>query len=374
MPNHFKVSEHRVLKFIRTNPLVSRAQIASELRLSKVLVSQIVNRFVESGVVLEVAKGQSSSKGGKKPVLLSFNHEYRYVIGVDVGGTKVKTVLTDLDGNVLFQNNFSSKGVRSKRDFYVLLKEAVESFMNYRERVLGIGIGVPGTVDSEFGFVRYMPAFDLKDLDLKRDFERLVRLPVFVGNDVTLNALGELWKGVANGYKNFLMVSLGTGTGAGIVINEELYEGSKGMAGEIGYTVTDWTREKAHDLPFGRLERWFSGYSFEQSLKCTGKSVKEFFDLSDSNDEFSKMLDEACEHLALAISNAICLLDPELVVIGGGIGYNQYERIIKRLLPVVESVVPNEILEHVEFKKAALADLGVCLGAVYLVQKKTFVI
>jgi len=368
------VSEHRVFKFIRANPLVSRTQIASKLRLSKVLVSQIVNRFVESGVVLEVAKGQSSSRGGKKPVLLSFNCEYRYVIGVDVGGTKIKAILADLDGNILQQKNLPSKDIRSKKDFYVLLRESIGSLIDRRDRILGIGIGVPGTVDSESGFVRYMPAFDLKDLDLKRDFERLVRLPVFVGNDVTLNALGELWKGVANGYKNFLMVSLGTGTGAGIVINGELYEGSRGMAGEMGYTVTDWSREKMHDLSFGRLERWFSGYSFERFLRSFNKTVKEFFDLSDTNEEFSRVLDEACEHLALAICNAICLLDPELVVIGGGIGYNQYERITKRLLPVVERVVPNEILEHVEFKKAALADLGVCLGAVYLVQKKIFVI
>lgn len=343
-------------------------------RLSKVIVSQIVNRFVESGIILEVAKGKSSSKGGKRPVLLSFNREYRYVVGIDVGGTKIKTVLTDLDGNVLSQSDFSSKSVRSKRDFYVLLKEAVESFMNHRKRILGIGVGVPGTVDSESGFVKYMPAFDLKDLDLKRDLERSMRLPVFVGNDVTLNALGELWKGVAKNYRNFLMVSLGTGTGAGIVINGELYEGSKGMAGELGYTVTDWSREKTHDSPFGSLERWFSGYSFEWFLKSFNKTVKEFFELSDTDEEFSKVLDEACEHLALAISNAICLLDPELVVIGGGIGYNQYERIVKRLLPVVEKVVPNEILERVEFKKAALADLGVCLGAVYLVQKEVFVI
>ncbi len=87
-----------------------------------------------------------------------------------------------------------------------------------------------------------------------------------------------------------------------------------------------------------------------------------------------RILDEACEHLALAISNALCLLDPQIVVIGGGIGCNQYEKIVQKIVPILEEVTPKEILEHLSFKKAALGDLGVALGAVYMVQKNTFII
>jgi len=372
----FKNSEIRVLEFIRNHSLVSRAQIASKIQVSKPMVSEAVQKLVELGVVKEMKKGKSSSKGGKKPVLLSFNPKYRYVIGIDIGGTKVKAILTDLNGELLLAKNFSSKNIRSKDDFYDLIKAIIESFSSEQNQLLGIGIGVPGTVDSRSGFVSYMPAFDLKSISLKDDLEEMTKLPIFIGNDVNLNALGEMWKGAARGYRNVLMISLGTGTGSGIIINGYLYEGSKGMAGEIGYSVTDWSKEKVHDLPFGRLERWFSGYSFEKMLErySPGTKVKEFFELSDSNADLHRILDEACEHLALAISNALCLLDPQIVVIGGGIGCNQYEKIVQKIVPILEEVTPKEILEHLSFKKAALGDLGVALGAVYMVQKNTFII
>lgn len=374
--HQFRNSEARVLEFIRNNSLVSRAQIASKIQISKPMVSEAVQKLVELGVVKEIKKGKSSSKGGKKPILLSFDPKYRHVIGIDIGGTKIKATVTDLNGELVISKNFSSKNIRSKDDFYNLIKNIVESLNFGKDKFLGIGIGVPGTVDSRTGFVSYMPAFDLKDIPLKEDFEDMTKLPIFVGNDVNLNALGEMWKGAAKGHKNVLMVSLGTGTGAGIIINGHLYEGSKGMAGEIGYSITDWSKEKIHDLPFGRLERWFSGYFFEKTLEkhFPGMTVKEFFELSDSDPNLGKILNEACEHLALAISNAVCLLNPEIVVIGGGIGYNQYEKIIKRILPVLETVTPKEILDGVYFTKASLGDLGVCLGAIYMVQENTFII
>ena len=372
----FRNSEARVLEFIRRNPLVSRAQIALEIGMSKPMVSEAVQKLAELGVVKEIRKGSSSSKGGKKPILLSFNPEYRQVVGIDIGGTKVKVVVTNLNGDVSFERTFSSKAVRSKEDFYNLISNIIKSLNLEPNKILGIGIGVPGTVDSRNGFVSYMPAFELRNLPLKEDLQKMIEIPIFVGNDVTLNALGEMWKGAAKGHKNVLMISLGTGTGAGMIINGNLYEGSNGMAGEIGYMITDWSKENSHDLPFGRLERWFSGYSFEKILEKNSSkiTVKDFFELSDSDLNFSKILDEACEHLALAISNAICLLNPDIVVIGGGIGYNQYERIIKRILPVLKNVTPREILEGLFFKKASLADLGVCLGAIYMVQKNTFII
>ncbi len=372
----FKNSEARVLEFIRRNSPVSRARIASQIGMSKPMVSEAVQKLVELGIVKETSKGRSTSRGGKKPILLSFNPQYRQIIGIDVGGSKIKAVVTDLNGEILLAKNFSSKTVRSKSDLYGLIRNIVESMKQDTQKLLGIGIGVPGTVDSKTGFVSYMPAFDLKDIPLKQDLQSITGVPVFVGNDVTLNALGEMWKGAAKGYKNVLMISLGTGTGAGIIINGKLYEGSSGMAGEIGYMITDWSKEKDHDLPFGRLERWFSGYYFEKILKDNRvqTTVKEFFELSDFDPNFGKIVDEACEHLAFAISNAVCLLNPDVVVIGGGIGYNQYERIIKRILPVLENITPREILKDIIFTKASLADLGVVLGAIYMVQENIFII
>ncbi|MEJ5228515.1 MAG: ROK family protein [Pseudothermotoga sp.] len=371
-----KNSEMAVLSFIRKNSLVSRAKIAKSIGLSKPAVSEAVDHLVKLGVLREVKKGESSKRGGKRPMLLEFNPSYRLVIAVDLGGTNLRVALTDLNGKVLNRKDFSSRGIYSAQHLIDRLSNAICSLSFESESILGIGIGVPGTVEPKSGVIRYMPAFDLKDLPLKEEMQKIFKKPVLVSNDVTLNALGEMWKGAAKGKRNVLLVSLGTGTGMGIIVIGELFDGSHGMAGEIGYLITDWSREKEHDFPFGRLERWFSGYAFEKVLlrQFPELSVKEFFEKTDSDSSVAAILQEACEHLALAIANAICLLDPEIVVIGGAIGYNQYERIISRIIPVLKATVPAEIIEHVSFSKAALGDSGVLLGAVNLVQREIFVV
>ena len=109
--------------------------------------------------------------------------------------------------------------------------------------VLGVGLGVPGTVDEVSGLIRHLPAFGLVDVDLRYDLEWRFRLPVIIGNDVTFGALGESWIGAAKELKNVILVSVGTGIGAGIVIDGKVYTGLRGNAGEIGEMVTDWSKE-----------------------------------------------------------------------------------------------------------------------------------
>jgi len=365
-----------VLKFIRQNSLVSRAKIAKSVGLSKPAVSEAVDHLLKAGVIKEVKKGESSKHGGKRPILLEFNPLFRLVIGVDLGGTNLRVAMTDLNGKIMQRKDFSSKGISSPELLLDKLIDAIKSLNFEPKSVLGIGVGVPGTVDPKSGLVRYMPAFGIKDFPLKEALQNAFKKPVLLGNDVTLNALGEMWKGSAKGKKNLLLVSLGTGTGMGIIINGELYEGSNGMAGELGYTITDWSREKDHNFPFGRLERWFSGYAFEKILlkDSAHTSVKDFFELAQKDSVLGSFLEEACEHLALAISNAVCLFDPEIVVLGGAIGYNQYEKIISKVMPILKETVPNEILEHISFERASLGDSGVLLGAVNLVQREIFVV
>lgn len=224
--------------------------------------------------------------------------------------------------------------------------------------------------------VKYIPAFGLTDVPLQSILKTKFRIPVYVENDVTLNALGENWKGAARGLKNVLLIALGTGTGSGLIVSGKLYAGSRGMSGEIGYFVTDWSVEKDVEYRFGRLERWFSGYRFREFLSQNriGRELKEIFERLEDYPEFDKLFDIACEHLAVAIANAICLLDPDVVVVSGGIGYNQYEKIITKILPVVSKIVPKEIFNHVQFRKAELGELGVVVGAICYVQKKLFVI
>lgn len=374
--SNLRESEIKVLKCIRKHQLISRVKIASSTGLSKPVVSEAVERLLEQGIVKEFKKGESTAKGGKKPTLITFNSGYKHVVGVDVGGNKIRTVITDLDGNIVRKTERKVGKIKSPED---LVEQILGAFIDMgiqKYNLLGVAVGVPGTCDSQTNKVRYIPAFELKDVPLREMLEGKLGLPVFVENDVTLNALGEMWKGSAKGLRNVLLVSLGTGTGAGLVLNRSLYTGSKGMAGEIGYFVTDWSVEKSVEYRFGRLERWFSGYSFSGFLreKNIQADLKKVFEDLNSYQDFAEFFEHACEHLAVAIANAVCLLDPDAVILSGGIGYNQYEKIVERIIPIISKLVPSEILEHVQFKKSELGEFGVVLGAVYLVQQKLFVV
>jgi len=371
-----KNSEAKVLECIRQFRPISRAHIAVKTGLSKPVVSQAVERLIREGIVRESKKGKSTLRGGKRPTLLEFNPNWKFVVGIDVGGSKIRAAITDLDGNMKHEIERKIHRIRFVDDLVDQISSLLTDMKCHNYELLGIGVGVPGTCDRNTGKVRYIPAFDLRDVPLKKILETKFNVPVFVENDVTLNALGEMWKGAARGLRNVLLVALGTGTGAGLILNGTLYTGARGMAGEIGYLVTDWSAEKDVEHRFGRLERWFSGYTFEQFLKerRIRSTLNQVFEKLESHTDFREFFDVACEHLALAIANALCLLDPDVVVLSGGIGYNQYDKILAKIDPIVSKTVPAEILEHVQFKRAELAELGVVMGAVCYVQKELFVI
>ena len=381
MSRCLRETEEKIMRIVRNEGLISRADISRKSGLSKPVVSVVVNNFISQGSVVEVKEGESSNRGGKKPMLLSFVPNYKYVIGVDVGGNKLISILSDLDGKVVEKTKFSTKSISDEKGFMELVEKSILEVMKVPvSKVMGIGIGVPGTVDPESGSIFYMPAFGLRKVNLRSYIEEKFEVPTFVSNDVTLNALGELWAGAARGCRNVFLTALGTGTGAGLIINNELYEGTSGVAGEIGYMITDWSREKNLSFVFGSLESWFSGYAFEKLLSDekllsefeNEPTVAQMFDYSDVNPRFKEIVTVACEHLSVVIANVITLLDPDVVVITGGIGYNQYDRILSLIMPVLKRTVPDEILERVTFKRGELGEMGVSLGAVCNVQRKVF--
>jgi predicted NBD/HSP70 family sugar kinase len=371
----FSGTHETILKTIRDQQPISRAKIAQYTRISKPAVSEIVARLIQKGAVEECEFGCSTRRGGKKPRLLSFRPGFRYVIAIDIGGTNIRTVLSDLDGTFLKRIENSTRSIHTEEDLLKRISESIDALGGVpNEKILGIGIGLPGTVDPESGTVQYIPSFRLRKIALSRKIQKITSFPTFIANDVTLNALGELWKGSARGAKNIILVSLGTGTGSGIIINGQVYEGAHGYAGEIGYQVTDWKLERSVNQTsmFGPLENWFSGFYLENKLEKLGleMTLASFFEQSKTVPEFLDILKGAIEHLTLAISNAVVMFDPEHVILTGGIGYHQYERIIALMMPTLEQTVPEEILRNVTFCKGILGKDGVLIGAISYVQRK----
>lgn len=374
----FKGLEIIIFKALRESGVISRAEIARKTGVSKPIVSHVIKKWIDLGAVEEKQFGESSKRGGKRPIMLSFIPDFRNIIGIDVGGNKIISILTDLDGAILKKEFFPSRDIDSEAMLVKRIVEAAEAVMpEDRNKILGIGIGVPGTADYSRGFVHFLPSFNLKNIKLKEILEQNFSAPVLVSNDVTLNAMGETWRGAAGDSDNIALISLGTGTGVGFIFNRKVFCGSNYMAGEIGNMITDWTVEKNLKMEtFGTLESWFSGNAFEKKAKeLAGLEIsgKEFFELIEKNDVIKRIFSEGCEHLALALGNLISLLDPETVVFSGGIGFNRFDEIMEKILPLLERTVPGEILKNISFKKGTLGELGVAVGAVNLIHNDLFI-
>jgi predicted NBD/HSP70 family sugar kinase len=367
----------QIIALIRKEKALSRVAISKYTGHSKPTVSNVINHLIEKNVVTEVGTGEANSNGGRKPIILSFNKDYRNIISIDMGGTKTIAALLNLDGEIIKTHTFSSKAFKTKEDIVNVLTVKISEFVEHSGTVpiLGISIGVPGIVDKKRGVVSYMPSFNMTDLDLEMPLKRVFNLPVFLENDVTLSAYGEIWIGSGSQYNTILLVSIGTGIGGGIVIDKRVHTGSGGRAGEICEMVTDWTKEKKSKKQFGRLENWIAGYALEEfiSKKNLGDDLSLFSKGKIVNAEFDDFLTQGAKHLALALGNAVVLLDPEKVILAGGVGYNFYEKMYPTINKTLKEVLPSSFYSENLVEKSLLEPYGCVMGGCKAVQKENLI-
>ncbi len=368
------IRTEEIISLIRHNKRISRVQLSKMTGLSKPTISLIVNQLIEEGVVRETGVGEAERLGGRKPIQLSFVHDYRLSISVDIGGTKTLVSVIDLQGRILESLAFSSQ---QSGGFYEVIERIISISEDYidkygKKRILGMIIGIPGVVEKSTYLIKYMPAFNLSDVDLKPLVEERLGVPVLAENDVTLAAFGEVWAGAAKDLPSVLLVSVGTGIGAGIIVDGKVYTGQNGIAGEIGEMVTDWTKEASFNKGFGRIEKWLSGHSLESYIleNSLNADVAMLFSMIDDNPQINERITEGCSHLGLALANAVVMLDPYKVLIAGGIGYNQYERLHPILDSVLKAVLPESMYRKDLLGKASLDPYGVIIGGAYLVQQE----
>jgi glucokinase len=264
-----------------------------------------------------------------------------YVFGVDIGGTTIKLGLFKAEGNLLEKWEIET---RKENEGKYILKDIVETLENKlnektisKENVLGIGIGVPGPVKDD-GTVLKCVNLGWEIFNIVEEVNKLIKLPVSAGNDANVAALGEMWQGGGKGYKNIVMVTLGTGVGGGIVIDGKIISGSQGAGGEIGHIkVSDNETECCGCGNKGCLEQYASATGIVnlankvlRTTKTESKlkefeylSAKDIFDSAKSEDELAlTLVDDFSANLGKTLANIACIINPEVFVIGGGISKN----------------------------------------------------
>lgn len=261
----------------------------------------------------------------------------KYCFGIDVGGTTVKCGLFSANGEVLdkweIKTITDNNGERVLPDVAESIKNKMLQYKIEKDTVAGIGIGVPGPV-KEDGTVERAVNLHWGYKDIVQELESLTGIPVRAGNDANVAALGEMWQGGGKGCKNLIMVTLGTGVGGGIIINGEIIAGSHGAGGEIGHAVVDPDIQVPCNCGnYGCLEQVASATGIARlareelavndtptKLRREHISAKTVFDAYKNKDKVAEIVvARFARYLGMALAQFACVVDPDVIVIGGGV-------------------------------------------------------
>lgn len=305
----------------------------------------------------------------------------KYVFGVDIGGTTVKLGLFDVEGKVLDKWEIPTRTEKHGENILPDIAESIKKKLEQTDKslVAGVGVGAPGPVDGE-GVVHKAANLGWGTFSIKDTLEALLELPVMAGNDANVAALGEMWMGGGRGHKDLVMVTLGTGVGGGIIVNGRILTGATGAGGEIGHIhVKDGEKEACGCGNQGCLEQYSSATGItrlaarrlasgdEESLLRDGEvSAKTVFDAVKAGDALAReVAEEFGGYLGGALASIACVVNPEVIVIGGGVS-KAGEILIDFIRPYYEKQVFHGS-RQVKFCLATLGNDAGIYGAAKLV-------
>jgi glucokinase len=346
------INRSAILEIIRREGPISRSTIAETLDVSLPTVMRIADSLVEEGFVR--LHGGTEWSGGRRRPLLEFNADGYVVLGVDMGGTKMYGAISNLGGDVVDEVNIARHGTSGEESFNclaTLIDTLLASPKLERRRVRGIGVGAPGITLHKEGIVKWAYTLSWENFPLKARLAERYSLPITVDNDVNLAALGELWFGAGQNAQNIVLVAIGTGIGAGIIIDGALYRGSHEASGEIGHMVPGAQFLGKDYQDFGALESVASGTGIagraRHALESLGNGraldtllAEDVFDAARQGQAWAwAIINESADYLAIAIANLAVSFDPELIVLGGGVSRSA-DMLVEPILRRITGVIP----------------------------------
>nr|WP_050816516.1 ROK family glucokinase [Brevibacillus laterosporus] len=265
----------------------------------------------------------------------------RMIVGVDIGGTTIKIALLNPNGEIITKTQIPTPVSEGEDAIIGQMTNTIDQLMAEqgftKEEAYGIGIGVPGPVDTDTGFVYEAVNLGIKDTALKAKTEALTGLPTYVENDANAAALGEMWRGAGQGTDNLVAITLGTGIGGGIIIDGKIVHGVKGVGGEIGHVTVNPDGPLCNCGKKGCMERYGSATAIIVGIETAAKegrsahlakqlaekgslTAKDAFDAATEGDlAAQEVIDQAAFYTGFGLSHIANLLNPAKIVIGGGV-------------------------------------------------------
>ncbi|KPV45452.1 ROK family protein [Alicyclobacillus ferrooxydans] len=308
--------------------------------------------------------------------------------GIDIGGTSVKTALVDNVGHILVSQSFDTGAERDAETVAVRIKDTLELLKARLKdggstcQVHGAGVGIPGFLDLDTGIVAEAVNLGWTDVPFQSMLEQLLQLPVAMENDANLAALGEAFAGAGADRRVVLCATVGTGIGGGIVIDGRLHRGVNGMAGEIGHLVVKRDGGILCNCGHhGCLETVASATAIvrqAQALQSAGKlpadkvvtEAKDVFDLAERGNEAAlSVITDAANWLGYGLSLAAITLNPDVIVIGGGVSRAE-ERFLMPMQAAFEQYALERVAQAAEVRAATLSNDAGVIGAARLAQQR----
>ncbi len=387
-----------ILEILRRQGPISRPDISKEIGINVVTISNYVDDFIKHNLVYE--KELDVSEGGRRPVLLDLNPQGGYVVGVGLNLMNVVGLLVDLKGNIITKTQVARPKPSVKEITECLLETVREIFRrskDYTTNIKGIGVGMAGLINKKDGSIHWPQKMDnyytysSVDLPLKNLIEREFNLPTLIENDATAAAFGEYWLGMETGIKN--LIYMFSGVGCGFMLNGQIYRGFQGYAGEV--SIYNYKEEDSFNCKPGNncfLKRWEMDLGIVDEVKKLLSGNKEiaekFFKLTASNIDnidlksvfianrakdpvAAEALNNAAKRLGIKIASLANLMNPEMIIIGGGFE-DAGEDFLNKVTSTVKEWAFREVTEDLRIVYAQLRENSVALGAGSLVMQKVF--
>ena len=376
-----------ILRCLQAGTALSRAKLATLTGLNKTTVSSLADELIGRGLIYET--GLDDSSGGRPATLLTLNPNAGQVIGIELGVDFISANLADFIGQIIWRELQEIDPADSQETIInyalTLIDKATANSQLTNIRLLGIGVTLPGMVDTEKGILLFSPNLQWHNVKLQQIIYNHTGIPTFVENDANAAALGEHTFGVARQSRNFIFLSIGVGIGCGLFLNGDLYRGAGNIAGEIGHTHMDDSNRPCRCGKRGCWETTGNQYSLIERVRAlldigratllnqlmtaqnSPLTLAIIAQAAEAGDEASlEALADTGSAIGLGIANLINIFNPEMIVIGGAMGLLG-DYLLAPITQTVQKHTLNQIQQQSQVVLSQFGPTATVMGAVALV-------
>lgn len=382
-----------ILQLIRKRGPITKADIASEAKLTFTTVNNIVDPLLKENLIYET--GYDTSSGGRKPVLLTINPNRYYAIGIHFSLSKMIAMVFNFKGEPVAEHAMTTNSNTSIEIIIDQIKQAIQTVFEKskikKSDLIGIGIAAPGPLDPIKGILFSPPNFkDWVSVPLKDIIQNHFGVPTFVEKDVNAMAFGEYLEVNNKKINNLLFIDLDIGIGSGIILNGQIYHGFPFGAGEIGHGTIDIDGPRCNCGNYGCLEAVASGLAIVrrlgEELRRGSQSqlkekyldsketvtVLEIIQAASMGDELARnLLDESARYVGIATASVINMLKPEILIMGG-ILVNEYSHYLPQVKQIARSRVFTSFTEDIIITPSSFKEKAGVIGAGTFILEKYF--